>query len=52
MAKKTIPKTGPVKCNCRDCKLAGPVINHICYCPIVGHGRATGIRMCLHFKPK
>lgn len=53
MAKKVVKNdVVPVKCNCRDCKRAGPVEDFMCYCPIVGCKRSTGIRMCLHFKPK
>lgn len=41
-----------VKCDCRDCKRAGPVENFMVYCPVHGCKRSVGIRMCMYFQKK
>ena len=38
-----------VKCDCRQCRRAGPVENFMVYCPIHDCGRSTGLRMCEYF---
>lgn len=39
-----------VKHNCRYCRHAGSVANFICYCSVLGIGRATGTRLCKSFE--
>ena len=46
MAKKTDSK---IKCDCRNCKHAGPVVNFIISCSIYNRKRSVGIRLCPHF---
>nr|DAD88022.1 MAG TPA: hypothetical protein [Siphoviridae sp. ctYJD4] len=41
-----------VKCDCRQCRRAGPVENFMVYCPIHDCGRSTGLRMCEYFIEK
>lgn len=41
-----------VKCDCRDCKRAGPVENFMVSCPVHGCKRSVGIRMCMYFQKK
>lgn len=40
------------KCDCRDCKHAGPVENYMVACDVVGWKRSIGTRMCMHFVQK
>lgn len=41
-----------VKCDCRDCRRAGPVENFMVTCTMHEYKRSVGIRMCMYFQPK
>lgn len=41
-----------IKCDCRDCKHAGPVANYMVPCSVHGCKRSIGIRSCSYFDKK
>lgn len=41
-----------VKCDCRDCRRAGPVENFMVTCTMHEYKRSVGTRMCMYFQPK
>nr|DAQ62192.1 MAG TPA: hypothetical protein [Caudoviricetes sp.] len=47
MKRKTNKK---LRCNCFDCKYAGPVVNFMVSCSIHGCKRSVGVRMCPYFE--
>nr|DAK10572.1 MAG TPA: nanos Nanos RNA binding domain [Caudoviricetes sp.] len=47
MTKRTDSK---IKCDCRYCKHAGPVMNFMVSCSIHNCKRSVGIRVCPYFE--